>query len=155
MDGTWMRTLGRRTAIAFPRAVKLFQHPTGASLGRGIRRLLKFLAIVGMLGLFGLGAIALLIGLANLARKQGWTAQSAVDAILGVGILAFLWISSWPGYVWVGLGIILALIGISTRLAALNYNVYALTEAVRGLKEQRRNEDDAFDDDFDEDEDDL
>jgi hypothetical protein len=146
-----MRTLGRRTAIVFPRAVKLFQHPTVAAVGRGIRRLLKFLAIAAMIGLVGLGAIALLIGLANLVRKQGWTAQSAVDAILGVGILAFLWISSWPGYVWVGLGIILALMGISTRLAVLNYNVYELTEVVRGLKEQRRNEDDAFDDDFDED----
>jgi hypothetical protein len=125
--------------------VKLFQHPSVAALGRGTRRLIRFVAIAVMIGIIGFGALAVLVGLADHARKQGWTAETVSHAILGLAFLTFEWLLSWPGYIWLGLVVVILLMNVSSQLAALNYNVHALTEAVRGLKAQPN--DDEFDED--------
>jgi hypothetical protein len=92
--------------------------------------LLIFLVIGGVVALLGQGLEQL--------KKSEWTGEAVVGVILGLLIVLFEWLASWPGYVWLILiGAFIAfritsqLDYLARRIRRLERRVVALTKALK------------------------
>lgn len=128
-----MRRLGRLAGTRFPRTSRLM-----LAVGRAIFILFGIVAIGLTLG----GAWAALMAGAEQFKKQGWTPDVVVGAVLGLLLLLFEWLVSWPAYVWLGLIAVFWLSRIGSQLEQLGARMSTLEDRMLALTAAVRAEDD-------------
>ncbi len=140
----WMTILGRRVGTRFPALVGFVQWWDNSRFMARAGRVVRLVLVSSVIALMMFGGWALVAGLLDLIGKHQETIKDAGLGLLG---LAFYWMASWPGYVWLGLLALLVLGRIGSQLERLNRRVHGLTEAVRSLKKTDGDSEDEWDSD--------